>query len=67
MNIYEQRYRDKYGNLAEVMRTIQHWHWVLIEYNSLYNRSSENPVTELDVENAESEMLNAILVFSKIQ
>ena len=45
-------FEAKYGDMADVMRAMNHWHNKRTEWNDAWNRDRETPVTEIDVEAA---------------
>jgi len=60
-----ERHEAKYGELSEVMRSIQNWRNVVEDFRGPFNRDREKPVTEEDVEAAELQMLADIRDYSK--
>lgn len=57
------RFEGKYGDLSDVMRSILRWRHQCEEFNRPFNRQMEIPVTEADVDVAESAMLAAIRAY----
>jgi hypothetical protein len=55
-----QRFEEKYGDMSDVVRAINAWQRTVEDYNRACNRDMERPVTDQDVDAAESAMLHAI-------
>lgn len=45
-------FEAKYGDMAGVMRAMNHWYNTRNDWNASYNRDREKPITETDVEAA---------------
>lgn len=45
-------FEAKYGDMADVVRAMNHWYNTRKDWNESYNRDREKPITETDVDAA---------------
>lgn len=58
--LMREQFEAKYGEESQVMRAILHWRNVVADFHRPYNSEMEAPVTNADMDAAESEMLTEI-------
>lgn len=54
------KFEAKYGDMADVMRAMNHWYNTRTEWNAPYNLDREKPITEDDLETALQEVFAAV-------